>query len=116
MAHLLLGRCNVAMHQMQDFTTRMQNWEQDLVGSPSAPDFRGVYLKRDDPGSVVIELRFSSAETADACISEGHVGRLQDAVLECTKLEPPGFTRYDLFYAGWASGERIIFGEERTAT
>ena len=85
MAHLLLGRCNVAMHQMQDFTTRIQNWEQDVIGTPSAPDFHGVYLERDNPSTVVIELRFPSRERRPTPVSPtGHIERLRREVMECT--------------------------------
>ncbi|HSF84116.1 MAG TPA: hypothetical protein VLG28_00465 [Acidimicrobiia bacterium] len=111
MAHILLGRCSVQMRQMQDFTTRIQNWEQDVVGTPAAPDFHAVYLEREQPGNVVIELRFSSREVADACIDAGHVSRLQREVFECTENSPGEFTRYDLFYGASADGERTIFGE-----
>ncbi len=111
MAHLLLGHCKVAMHQMQDFTTRIQNWELDVIGTPSAPDFHGVFLERDNPSAVVIELRFPSREAADACIAAGHIERLRREVMECTKLDPAGFTRYDLFYSASRDGERTIFGE-----
>lgn len=111
MAHILLGRCNVAMHQMQDFTTRIQNWEQDIAETDAAPEFHGVYLERDNPGNVVIELRFLDRATADACIADGHISRLRDQLLECTRSEPGSFTRYDLFYGASADGERTIFGE-----
>ena len=111
MAHILLGRCTVAMHQMQDFTTRIQNWEQDVVHTDVAPDSHAVYLEQGNPGNVVIELRFASSEIADACISAGHVSRLRDEVFECTKFDPGAFTRYDLFYGASADGERTIFGE-----
>lgn len=111
MAHILLGRCSVAMHQMQDFTTRIQNWEQDVVGTAEAPDFHGVYMERDQPGNVVIELRFSTREVADACVAAGHISRLRTEVFECTKFDPGAFTRYDLFYGASADGERTIFGE-----
>ncbi len=111
MAHLLLGRCTVTMHEMQDFTTRIQNWEQDLFGTDAAPDFHGVYLQRDEPGNVVIELRFSTREVADACIAAGHIARLRDQVFECTKYDPGAFIRYDLFYGASKDGERTYFGE-----
>lgn len=111
MAHLLLGRCTVTMQQMQDFTTRIQNWEQDVIGTPSAPTFHGVYLERETPSQVLIELRFPSSETADACIAEGHVERLRREVMQCTTVDPGAFSRYDLYY-GASDGERTIFGED----
>lgn len=111
MAHVLLGRCTVTMPQMQEFTTRIQNWEQDIEHSNTAPEFHGVYLERDHPGNVVIELRFATREIADACIAAGHVDRLRNEVFECTQADPGTFTRYDLFYGASADGERIIFGE-----
>ena len=111
MAHILLGHCAVQMHQMQEFTTRIQNWEQDIVDTPAAPNFHAVYLERDQPGNVVIELRFASREAADACINAGHVARLQREVFECTDKNPGEFTRYDLFYGASAEGDRTIFGE-----
>lgn len=100
------------MHQMQDFTTRIQNWEQDVVGGAEAPDFHGVYLEGDDPSSVVIELRFASREVADACVAAGHIARLRDEVLACTDTDPGSFARYDLFYGASSSGDRVIFGED----
>lgn len=112
MAHLLLARCRVAMNQMQDFTTRIQNWEQDVIGTPEAPDFHGVYLEREDPASVVIEMRFTNRDVADACIAQGHITRLRDEVVACTDIDPGAFRRYDLFYGASTDGERTIFGED----
>ncbi len=99
------------MHQMQDFTTRIQNWEQDITGTEAAPDFHGVWLERDDPSGVVIELRFSSREAAEVCIVAGHIDRLRAEVFTCTETDPGEFRRYDLFYSASADGERTIFGE-----
>jgi hypothetical protein len=111
MAHLLLARCRVTMSQMQDFTTRIQNWEQDVIGSPEAPEYHGVYLAHDDPSTVVIELRFADSEVADACIAAGHIGRLRDEVITCTASDPGAFDRYDLFYGAGRDGARTVFGE-----
>lgn len=115
MAHLLLGRCRVSLAQMQDFTTRIQRWEQDVMGTPYAPAFHGVYLEHDDPTKVVIELRFDDRDTADRCIGAGHVAALRREVLACTAQDPGGFTRYDLFYGAAGDGKRIVFGERRDA-
>lgn len=111
MAHLLLGRCRVTMGQMQDFTTRIQRWEQDVMETPYAPSFHGVYLERDDPSAVVIELRFGDREQADACLAAGHIDTLHDEVMACTNQAPTEFVRYDLFYGADNRGERIVFGE-----
>lgn len=111
MPHLLLGHCKVAMHQMQDFTTRIQNWEQDVEHSGHAPEYHGFYLERDDPSNVVIELRFADRTMAEACIAAGHIERLRREVIECTEFDPGSFTRYELFYGAAADGERTIFGE-----
>ena len=82
-----------------------------MAGTPAAPDFHAVYLEREQPGNVVIELRFPHRDAADACIDAGHVARLQREVLECTQSDPSEFTRYDLYYGASADGRRTIFGE-----
>jgi hypothetical protein len=111
MAHLLLGRCQVSLAHMQEFTTRIQRWEQDVMGTPHAPAFHGVFLEHDDPATVVIELRFDDRSTADRCIGAGHVAALRREVLACTSQDPGDFTRYDLFYGASEDGRRFVFGE-----
>jgi hypothetical protein len=111
MAHLLVGSCTVAMTQMQQFTTRIQNWEQDVVGTPDGPDFHGVYLRSGDPGRVLIELRFRDRAAAEACIAAGHVERLEREVVACTGDESEAFVGYDLFYGASRNGERTVFGD-----
>ncbi len=112
MEHLLVGRCRVALAQMQDFTVRVQRWEQDVMGTPYAPTFHGVYLEHDDPTAVVIELRFDDRDTADRCIAAGQVDALRREVLACTENDPGEFTRYDLFYGAAPNGSRTVFGEK----
>ncbi len=115
MPHMLLGRCRVSLAQMQDFTTRIQRWEQDVMGTPNAPVFHGVYLEHDDPATVVIELQFDDRTTADACIAAGHIADLRREVLACTAHDPGEFTRYDLYYGASGGGRRFVFGEPGTA-
>jgi hypothetical protein len=100
---------------MQDFTTRIQRWEQDVMGTPHAPAFHGVYLEHDDPATVVIELQFDDDTTADACIAAGHIEALRSEVFECTAEDPGEFTRYDLFYGASGEGRRFVFGAQGTA-
>jgi len=111
MEHLLLGRCRVTMGQMQDFTTRIQRWEQDVMETAHAPAFHAVYLERDDPSRVVIELRFDDRDQADACIAAGQIDALHQEVLACTNEAPTDFIRYDLFYGAGNRGDRVVFGE-----
>ena len=94
---------------MQAFTTEVQKWEQDAMGSEHAPEMHAVYLRSEDPSKVLVITQFASREAAEGF--QDHLSEFRGMVLECVSEEPL-MNGFDLFYAATPDGAEVIFGQE----
>ena len=111
MAYLLMIDCQVEHGRMQEFTSHVQQWEQDALQDEDAPNWHAVYLAANDPARVVVITEFESRERAARFEDRGLIADFRQAVLGCIVGEP-GFEMYDLFYAATPSGPAVTFGEQ----
>lgn len=111
MRYLIVTECKVGQGRMQEFTTEVQKWEQDAMTSDHAPDLHAVYLRSEDPSSVLVVTQFPSREAAEAFKS--HLTEFKSMVLACVS-EDPVMNGFDLFYAATPEGAEVVFGQEVT--
>ena len=112
MHYLSVTECRVPMGRMQQFTTLVQRWEQDVVGVPGGPELHAVYLGSDDPARVLVVTQFASKEDAEAFLATGRLQEFRDSILACTGEAPLIGEGWELFYAAGADGTRIVFGQD----
>lgn len=94
---------------MQEFTTEVQKWEQDAMGSDHAPELHAVYLRSEDPSQVLVVTQFPSRETAEGFRS--HLAEFKNMVLACV-AEEPVMNGFDLFYSATPEGAEVVFGQD----
>ncbi len=110
MAYLLITECRVDQSRMQQFTSHVQQWEQDALKGDDSPNWHAVYLASDDPSRVVIVTQFESREHAEEFEAKGNLASFRSAVLRCV-VDEPSLQGYDLFYAATPAGPTVTFGE-----
>lgn len=111
MRYLNVTQCRVPMARMQEFTTIVQKWEQEVVGQDGGPEFHAVYLNSVDPSRAMVITQFDSQAAAEAFAATGKLTEFQDSILACSSEGQPS-EGWDLFYATGADGTRIIFGQD----
>ena len=111
MHYILTTRCQVRPGQMETFLRDVQQWEEDAMEAPEAPEYHALYLNRAEPSHALIVTHFGNKEHADAFAATGLLGRFHETVLSCVvdELDAQG---YDLYYAAGPGGPRAVFGQD----
>jgi quinol monooxygenase YgiN len=111
MHYILTARCQVRPGEMETFLRDVQQWEEDAMGAPAAPEYHALYLNRADPSHALIVTHFSNKEHADSFAGTGFLDRFRESILSCA-IDHMDAEGYDLYYAAGPGGPRAIFGEE----
>ena len=111
MHYILSTQCQVRPGKMETFLRDVQQWEEDAMEVPEAPEYHAVYINRADPSHALIVTHFADKDHADAFAATGLLTGFQEKVLSCV-VDDLDRVGYDLYYAAGPGGPRAVFGEE----